>query len=75
MPQDRDVFTAVVHTSCAKAGNNFAAQRRLMTLAATLAVFAATSNSTAAWLEHRAKLVDSVLGYGVGKLPTRSTPD
>ena len=37
------------------------------------AVFAATSNSTAAWLEHRAKLVDSVLGYGVGKLPTRST--
>ena len=46
-----------------------------MTLAATLAVFAATSNSTAAWLEHRAKLVDSVLGYGVGKLPTRSTPD
>ena len=46
-----------------------------MTLAATLTVFAATSNSTAAWLEHRAKLVDSVLGYGVGKLPTRSTPD
>ena len=46
-----------------------------MTLVSALAVFAATSNSTAAWLEHRAKLVDSVLGYGVGKLPTRSTPD
>ena len=45
-----------------------------MTLAATLAVFATTSNSTAAWLEHRAKLVDSVLGYLPGQPPRFACP-
>ena len=47
----------------------------MATSLAAVTVLVATSNSTAAWLAHRARLVDSVLGYGSGELPTRSKPD
>eukprot|EP00756_Hemistasia_phaeocysticola_P051496 Hpha_TRINITY_DN26673_c0_g1::TRINITY_DN26673_c0_g1_i1::g.86127::m.86127 len=40
-----------------------------------LPAFTARSNSTAEWLDHRARLIDQVYGQGPGVLPTRSVPD
>jgi len=35
----------------------------------------AFANSTESWLAARASMIDSVFGYGLGNLPTRSKPD
>ena len=48
---------------------------RVSVLLVLFGLAAVNGNSTEYWLGRRAALIDSVFGYGVGVLPSKSDPD